>query len=130
MSCFPLNPGSAIMVAIVDYWYEGPSRFEPILTYTNLYELVRYELGAFERGAMNKNVIMIVGALIAIVGIGLWVQYTVVKQLQANSAANQDSYGTTAAPATQSSTGSSTTTTTTAPVAKKAVLTAPIHKKH
>ena len=81
---------------------------------------------------MNKNLIMIVGALCVVLLIVFWVQYSVVKSLQnaqtmpgvpdATAPAGNVPAGTAAAP------GAAATPATT--VTKKTTISAPVHKKH
>jgi hypothetical protein len=87
---------------------------------------------------MNKNLIMIVGALCVVLLIVFWVQYNLVKSLQ-NSTTGVD--GTTGQPvnstvhtnAVPSAGGTAAPTVPEAPAAsvgKKTTISAPVHKKH
>ncbi len=78
---------------------------------------------------MNKNIIMIVGALVVVLVAIFWVQSSIVRSLQSNS--ESVIQGTTATPtSTQSSTTSSSVQK--APVketvGKKTTISAPVHK--
>jgi hypothetical protein len=78
---------------------------------------------------MNKNVIMIVAALLVVVAVGLWVQYSIVKSLKGGAALPVEALKPKkdAGP----STTTKTTTSTTAPaesVGKKVTISAPVHK--
>jgi hypothetical protein len=85
---------------------------------------------------MNKNLIMIVGALCVVLLIVFWLQYSVVKSLQ--SATGVD--GTSAMPAGSSTStnvapagsGAAASGTQAAPatIGKKTTISAPVHKKH
>ncbi len=86
---------------------------------------------------MNKNLIMIVGALCVVLLIVFWVQYSVVKNLQSSST---DVDGTTGMPTSSTTQGSTTpggtaaapagTQAAPAAVGKKTTISAPVHKKH
>lgn len=86
---------------------------------------------------MNKNLIMIVGALFVVLLIVFWVQNNVVKSLQ-SSAVGID--GTTGLPVDSSTHGNAAPTgaapaapgaaAPAAPVGKKTTISAPVHKKH
>ncbi len=72
---------------------------------------------------------MIVIALLAVVAIGLWVQYSIVKSLKS---ASELPAGVTTGPTSATPTTTTTTTSTTAPAAPtevKKVKIAPAHKK-
>ena len=78
---------------------------------------------------MNKNVIMIVAALLVVVAVGLWVQYSIVKSLK--SAASLPVEVLQPKRSDSPSTTSKTTTSTTTPaetVGKKVTISAPVHK--
>jgi hypothetical protein len=86
---------------------------------------------------MNKNLIMIVGALCVVLLIVFWVQYSVVRSLQ-SAATSTD--GTTGVPtnsgapnhaAAPAGTAAAPSGTQPAPaVGKKTTISAPVHKKH
>jgi hypothetical protein len=77
---------------------------------------------------MSKNVIMILVCLLAVVGLGLWLQYTMVQNLRSSSALPLPET-TSSAKGAATKTGAAKTGTPEAPaVGKKATLNAPVHK--
>ena len=81
---------------------------------------------------MSKNVIMILVCLLAVVGLGLWLQYTMVQNLRSSSTLQMPDMTLKGSGKTGTTTTTTTTTTTgsaTAPaVGKKTTLSAPVHK--
>ncbi|HEY9754275.1 MAG TPA: hypothetical protein V6C97_03815 [Oculatellaceae cyanobacterium] len=80
---------------------------------------------------MSKNVIMILVCLLAVVGLGLWLQYNMVQSLRSTSALPLPAVPTSsgqAAGAKGDKAGDKTGSASTPAVGKKATLSAPVHK--
>jgi hypothetical protein len=81
---------------------------------------------------MSKNVIMILVALLAVVGIGLWVQYSMVQTLRSSATLpipTTTTTTTTTTGATSANGSNKAAPSSEAPtVGKKTTLTAPVHK--